>query len=300
MRSIAIVGSGMSGLGAAYELAKTGLRVCLYEKDDKLGGRVNTNATGDGVQLDLGFMLFNRVTTPHMVEFCERLGVETEDSDMSYSLSLEKGFGYEWGTRNGLSSVFAHKTNVLNPYFWKIIRELAKFKGDVHSYLDGAEKNPDMENNYTLESFIKSRGYSDLFQTCYLIPICASIWAVGPQQVMDFPALSVLEWFRNNQMLQLSGGPQWLAVKGRSRSYLDQVVKELKHRGCQIRTESEVYSVSTTDEGCTICMADGSKDLYDGCILAVHASDALKLLGNEATHDEARVLGAFQYANRPI
>ncbi|KAF4364827.1 hypothetical protein G4B88_025546 [Cannabis sativa] len=278
---VAVVGGGISGLVSAYVLGQNDdvKEVVLYEKEDYLGGHAKT-VTFDGVDLDLGFMVFNRVTYPNMMEFFEKLGIEMEISDMSFSVSLEKGKGCEWGSRNGFSSLFAQKTNLFNPYFYQMIREILKFKDDVISYLDMLEHNPDIDRNETLEEFTKSHGYSDLFLKAYLIPICGSIWSCPSEGVMSFSAFSVLSFCRNH--------------------YLLQVREVLESKGCQIKTCSKVQMVSTTDEGCIVHSEDGSKEVYNKCILAVHAPDAMRLLGDQATPDERRVLGAFQYVYSDI
>ncbi|XVF66432.1 hypothetical protein PTKIN_Ptkin10aG0035200 [Pterospermum kingtungense] len=296
---IAVIGAGISGLVSAYVLAKAGVKVVLYEKEDYLGGHAKT-VNFDGVDLDLGFMVFNRVTYPNMMEFFESLGVDMEDSDMTFSVSLDEGKGCEWGSRNGLSSLFAQKKNVLNPYFWLMVREIIKFKNDVISHLEVLENNPDVDRNETLGQFIKSRGYSDLFQKAYLIPICGSIWSCPTERVMEFSAFSILSFCRNHHLLQLFGRPQWMTVRWRSHRYVNKVREELESRGCQIRTGSEVHSVLSDAEGCTVLCGEDSQELYDGCIMAVHAPDALRLLGNQATYDESRVLGAFQYVYSDI
>ncbi|CAD5191288.1 unnamed protein product, partial [Musa acuminata subsp. malaccensis] len=198
---VAVIGAGISGLASAYTLAKAGVDVVLYEKEDYLGGHAKT-VTFDGVDLDLGFMVFNRVTYPNMVEFFETLGVDMELSDMSFSVSLDEGKGCEWGSRNGLSGLFAQKTNALNPSFWRMIREIVKFKGDVLMYLEEHENNPDMDRSETLEHFIKSHGYSELFMRAYLIPICACIWSCPSEGVLHFSAYSVLSFCRNHHLLQ--------------------------------------------------------------------------------------------------
>ncbi|KAH1191716.1 Tuberculostearic acid methyltransferase UfaA1 [Glycine max] len=290
---VAVVGSGISGLASAYLLAKGGVNVVLYEKEDSLGGHAKT-VNVDGVDVDLGFMVFNRVTYPNMLDFFENLGVDMESSDMSFSVSLDKGRGCEWGSRNGLSSLFAQKKNVLNPYFWQMIREIV-------NYLDMLENNPDIDRNEPLGEFIKSRGYSELFQKAYLIPICGSIWSCSSEGVMSFSAFSVLSFCRNHHLLQLFGRPQWLTVRWRSQTYVNKVKQELEREGSQIITNREVHLVSTTSEkGCVVYCNDGSQEMYDGCIMAVHAPDALRLLGDEATYDERRILGAFQYAYSDI
>ncbi|XP_039155897.1 uncharacterized protein LOC104417196 [Eucalyptus grandis] len=241
-----------------------------------------------------------KVTYPNMMELFESLGVEMEISDMSFSVSLDEGRGCEWGSINGLLSLFAQKTNVLNPYFWQMLREIIKFKEDVLSYLEGLESNPDINRSETLGQFIKSRGYSELFQKAYLIPICGSIWSCPSEGVMSFSAFSILSFCRNHHLLQVVGRPQWLTVRRRSHSYVNKVRDVLESKGCEIRPSCEVRSISTSDEGCIVLTGDGSEEVYDKCIVAVHAPDALRMLGDQATYDETRVLGAFKYAYSEI
>ncbi|XP_075511642.1 uncharacterized protein LOC142547307 isoform X1 [Primulina tabacum] len=292
---VAVVGSGVSGLVAAYILVEGGAEVVLYEKEDYLGGHAKT-VTVDGTQLDLGFMVFNRVTYPNMMDFFENLGVDVELSDMSFAVSLNEGRGCEWGSRNGLSGLFAQKKNILNPKFWRMIREIIRFKDDVMIYLENLDNNPDIDRNETLGHFIKSHGYSELFQKAYLIPMCGSIWSCSSEGVMSFSAYSMLSFCRNHHLLQLLGRPQWLTVKWRSQNYVNRVKKMLEIRGCQIKTNSEVCSVTTNDEGCAVTCKDGMEETYDECIIAVHAPDVLKMMGDQATYDELRILGAFRYA----
>ncbi|GER41704.1 cyclopropane-fatty-acyl-phospholipid synthase [Striga asiatica] len=205
-----------------------------------------------------------QVTYPNMMEFFERLGVDMELSDMSFAVSLDKGQGCEWGSRNGLSSLFAQKKNALNPYFWKMIKEIVKFKDDVLNYLEELDGNLDIDRNETLGHFIQSRGYSELFQKAYLIPICGSIWSCSSEGVMSFSAYSILSFCRNHHLLQVY----------------------LLEEGIIL--------------GCTVSCKDGSEDKYNECIIAAHAPDALKMLGKQATFDELRILGAFQYAYSDI
>ncbi|KAL3329127.1 hypothetical protein AABB24_036297 [Solanum stoloniferum] len=291
---VAVVGSGISGLVSAYELAKSGVKVVVYEKEHYLGGHAKT-VTVDGVDLDLGFMVFNQVTYPNMMEFFESLGVDMEIADMSFSVSLDQGLGCEWSTRNGFSSLFAQKKNLLNPYFWQMIREISRFKQDVIGYLEALDNNPDIDHNETLGQFIDSHGYSELFQKAYLIPICASIWSCSIARVLGFSSYYILSFFHDHHLLQLFGLSQLLTV--RWQSHINKVKEELEKRGCQIRTGCEVKSVSTNEEGCTITCNNGANEIFDGCIMATHAPDTLDMLGKEATFDETRILGAFQYVH---
>ncbi|GJN15699.1 hypothetical protein PR202_gb02635 [Eleusine coracana subsp. coracana] len=231
---VAVVGAGVSGLAAAHELARSGgdVNVTVYEREEHLGGHARTVAVdaGDGtaVHLDLGFMVFNRVTYPNMLEWFEGLGVEMEISDMSFSVSTHLGANNsrcEWGSRNGIAGLFAQKSNALSPSFWHMIREIIKFKDDTIKYLEDHENNPDMDRNETLGQFIQSHGYSQLFQDAYLVLLLICY------RVIAF---------------------------------------------------------------------DGSEEIYDRVVFGVHAPDALKLLGAEATHEELRILGSFQYVYSDI
>ncbi|XP_071726492.1 uncharacterized protein [Rutidosis leptorrhynchoides] len=299
MMRVAVVGAGISGLVAAYVLTKAGVDVVLYEKEDYLGGHAKT-VTMDSVDVDLGFMVFNRVTYPNMMELFETLGVDIEISDMSFSVSLDEGRGCEWGSRNALSGLFAQKKNLINPYFWQMIREITKFKDDVLRYLEKVEQNEDIGCNQTLGDFIKSHKYSELFQKAYLVPICCSIWSCPAEGVMSFSAFSILSFCRNHHLLQLFGRPQWFTVRCRSQAYVKKMKEELEKRGCQIRTGCAVQSVSKLDDGCLLTCEDGSKERYTGCIIAAHAPDTLRLLGEQATHEETRILGAFNYVYSDI
>ncbi|CAA7012947.1 unnamed protein product [Microthlaspi erraticum] len=299
---VAVIGGGISGLGSAYVLAgEDGIEeVVLFEKEESLGGHAKTMRF-DGVDLDLGFIVFNPVTYPNMMEFFKNLGVDMEVSDLSFSVSLDNGKGYEWGSRNGLSSFLAQKSNVLNPHFWQILSDNVKFKKDLEKYIEKLEHNPDTDRNETLGEFLKSHGYSDLFQKAYLVPACSSVWLCPSDDVLNFPAYSVLSFFGNHDLLQLFGRPHWLTVAGRSQTYVAKARAELEKRGCKIRTSCSVQSVATSEDGhVTVTTEDGSQEVFDRCVLAVHATDALRLLGGQVTHDETRVLGAFQYANSDL
>lgn len=295
---VAVIGAGVSGLVAAYTLARAGVHVDVYEKETYLGGHARTFSV-DGIDLDLGFMVCNSAPYSYTMKFFEELGVDLELSDMSFSVSLDNGKGYEWASSNGLAGLFAQKTNVLNPFFWQMLSEIRKFKQHVVDYLENNENNPDIDVNQTLGHFIQSHGYSQQFQNCYLIPMCASIWSCSSNKVMDFSANSVLSFCLNHYLLQIFNRPQWLTVKGRSHTYVKKIVEELGKRSCKIKTNCSVQRISTTKEGILVD-ANGTEEIYDRCIVAAHAPDALKLLGHSATFDERRVLGAFQYVYSKI
>ncbi|XP_044334958.1 uncharacterized protein [Triticum aestivum] len=310
---VAVVGGGVSGLAAAHELLATSgggdVRVTLYEQEDSLGGHARTVAVDDGaggcVQLDLGFMSFNKVTYSHMIEWLQGLGVEMERSDMSFSVStqLDGGSrGCEWGNGNGIASLLAQKSNILKTSFWCMVREILKFKNDALTYLEYHEHNPDMDCNETLGQFIQSHGYSLFFQEAYLFPVCAGMWSCSSEDVLSLSAFFVLSSFRNHDLVQLFRYPQLPTVKARSQSFIDKVKGELESMGCRIKTSCHVKSVSSFGgaAGYRVLENDGSEEIYDSVILGVHAPNALKVLGAEATHHERRILGACQYVHRDI
>ncbi|KAF3782892.1 Tuberculostearic acid methyltransferase [Nymphaea thermarum] len=297
---IAVIGGGVSGLVSAYTLAKAGVHVVLlYEKEDHLGGHARTVHV-NGVDVDLGFMVFNGVTHPNMMELFEDLGVDVQRCEMSFSVSLDEGRGCEWGTRNGLSSLFAQKRNAFSPSFYTMLREITKFKNDVLRYLEQHENNLNLDHSETLGQFIRSLGYSDAFRDHYLIPVLFSTWLCSSEQLLNCSAYYVLLFCRNHHALQVFGQPQWFTVKDRSHSYVNKIRVELEKHGCEIRTGCPVKYVLTASGGCPIVTETTTSDTYDGCIMATHALDALKILGQDATFDEARVLGAFQYVDSDI
>uniref|UniRef100_A0ACD5Y406 Uncharacterized protein n=2 Tax=Avena sativa TaxID=4498 RepID=A0ACD5Y406_AVESA len=308
---VAVVGGGVSGLAAAHELLATGgggVRVTLYEAEDRLGGHARTVAVSDGaggkVQLDLGFMSFNQATYPDMMEWLEGLGVEMEKSDMSFSVSTQSdrgGRGWEWGNGNGISSLLAQKTNILKTSFWRMVCEILRFKKDALTYLEYNEHNPDLDRSETLGQFIQSHGYSLSFQEAYLIPVCAGSWSCSSEGVLSLSAFFVLSFFRNHDLLQLFRHAQLPTVKACSQSYVNKLKGELEGMGCRIKTSCQVKSVSSIDgAGYRVLENDGSEETFDSVILGVHAPNALKVLGAQATHYELKILGACQYVQRDV
>ncbi|VAH38539.1 unnamed protein product [Triticum turgidum subsp. durum] len=227
-----------------------------------------------------------------------------ERSDMSFSVSTQSkggGGGCEWGNGNGISSLLAQKTNILKPSFWRMVCEILKFKNNALTYLEDHEHNPDLDRKETLGQFIQSHGYSLSFQEAYLIPVCTGMWSCSSQDVLSLSAFLALSFCRNHGLLQLFRHSQLPTVKPRSQSFVNKVKEKLESIGCRIKTSCRVKSVSSLDgSGYRVLENDGSEERYDSVILGVHAPNALKVLGVEATHHERRILGACQYVHRDI
>ncbi|KAK8960960.1 hypothetical protein KSP40_PGU014589 [Platanthera guangdongensis] len=301
IRRVAVVGAGITGLAAAYELVKAGLHVTLYEMEDHLGGHQARTVTIDGVDLHLaGVADFNPISCQNMMESFEKLAVEMEIIDMSISVSFQDDKYYEWGSRNGLRSLFAHKGNIMNPYVWYMLKEIFNFKENAFRYLKEHDENLDLDRGETLELFLKFHGYSQLFQTLFLIPICASIWSCSLEGVKNFSAYSILSFFRNNHLLQPNARLQSLTARCLSENYMKKVREELESRCCRIIMGCAVQSVSSNENGCSVITSGALEELYDECIITTSAPDALKILGSQKTYEESRILGSFQYAYRNI
>uniref|UniRef100_A0A0E0ML68 Amine oxidase domain-containing protein n=1 Tax=Oryza punctata TaxID=4537 RepID=A0A0E0ML68_ORYPU len=235
------------------------------------------------------------LTCPNMMQWFEDLGANMERSDMSFSVrtQLDVGGECEWASSNGISGLLAQRSNALSPSFWRMISEILKFKSDALRYLEDCENNPDLDQSETLGQFVQSHGYSQFFQEAYLFPICGWMWSCPSQRVLGFSASFVLSFF-------LVWSHQSLIVNGCSQSYFNKVRKDLESRSCRIRTNCHVKCISSFDRGYSILKVDGSEEMYDRIIIGIHAPDALKLLGAEATHEESRILGAFQYVSRTL
>ncbi|KAH7296490.1 hypothetical protein KP509_26G025200 [Ceratopteris richardii] len=299
MARVAIVGAGVSGLFAARTLALAGLQVVVYEKEGYVGGHARTEQI-DGVSLDLGFMVFNRVTYPNMLKTFDDLGVEVEESDMSFAISVDEERCWEWSS-NGLSGLFAQKTNAVNPSFLRMVKEITKFQQDVLMYLDSIDTEDDQTYaKETLKLFVEKRGYSNEFLNYYLVPMCASIWSCSLKHILESSAASILTFLRNHHLLQIFGRPQWLTVKNRSKSYVDKIVEELKANDCDLRVNCAVARITSSPQGVQVQDAEGHIDVFNHCIVGAHAPDAIAMLGSSATPEELSILGAFQYNSSDI
>lgn len=202
---IAIVGGGVSGLAAAWHLSQnTPHQVQLFEAEPKLGGHANTVTVGD-TDVDIGFMVFNEVNYPNMCQWFSSLGVEQEDSDMSLSISLDDGNTVEWNS-DGLNGVFANRSQLLQPSFYKFIGEMIYFNHQATQLLQLSENDP--RRHVSMGQYLRDHHYSATFCTHYLLPMMAAIWSASMDEVLAFPAETMIEFFSNHKLLQIFQRPQ--------------------------------------------------------------------------------------------
>lgn len=284
---IAVIGSGVSGLGAALALKDTH-EVVLFEKDSRLGGHANTVTVdcSDGpVAVDTGFIVYNEENYPNLVGLLDSLGVETRMTDMSFACA---GGGVEWSS-NFPRGVFAQKRNLLNPSFLRMLNDIRRFNDMARNDL----LKTDLKD-LSLGAYLKLRGFAEGFRDRYLLPMGAAIWSTTEGRIGDFPAESFLRFLQNHGLLQFTP-PMWKTVAGGSRSYVEKIGSLL---GDRVRLNAPVTSVRRVPGGVLVEAGQGP-ELFDQVILACHSDQSLKLL--DADPEERAFLGAVRYsANKAV
>ena len=291
---IAIVGAGISGLGAAWALHRDH-DIAVYEANDYPGGHANTvevETQGRRIAVDTGFIVYNEPNYPNLTALFDHLGVPTQPSTMSFAASLDGGRFEYAGSGPGL---FVQKSNLVRPRLWRMVRDVLRFYREAPALL---EYGHDPAGDIGLGAFLSQGGYSETFVRDHLMPMAAAIWSGTPQTLLAFPARSFAQFFRNHGLLKLWDRPQWRTVTGGSRVYVETLTAPFADR---IRLNAPVASIARTPDGVLVKTADGHLDRFDQVVLASHADQTLALLGDDATARERALLGAFRYeANRAI
>lgn len=276
---IAVVGSGISGLSAAWLLSKRH-RVVLYEAEGRLGGHSHT-VDAAGLAVDTGFIVFNEATYPNLTALFDHIGVATERSDMSFAVSLDDGRLEYSGT--GLLGLFAQGRNAISPRFWRMLRDLVRFYRE-------APRNAAALGLMTLDEYLDAAGYGEGFRNDHLYPMAAAIWSTPAAQIGAYPAASFIRFCETHGLLKLSGRPIWRTVTGGSRSY----VRVLADAIPEVITNHPVKTIVRTGNGVEIIGPDGHRRVFDRVVIATHADQALEILA-EPDDEERRLLGAFGY-----
>ena len=287
---IAVIGSGISGLSAAWLLSQRH-EVTLYEGALRLGGHTNTVLApqpngGADVPVDTGFIVYNEKTYPNLTALFAHLGLETRGTDMSFAVSLENG-GMEYGSTD-LRAIFGQKRNLFRPRFWSMLRDLQRFYKTAPAALakGGAEA-------ISLGDYLAANGYGRAFQEDHLLPQAAAIWSASPGDIRDYPAASFIRFFDNHGLLELDihARPQWRTVVGGSRSYIEHLTRPYADR---IFTDTPVAAIVREPCAVTVKDARGGARQFDQVVIAAHANDALSMLAGPSD-TERTLLGAFRY-----
>jgi predicted NAD/FAD-binding protein len=286
--TIAVVGTGISGMAAAWLLSRRHA-VTVYEASDRLGGHTNTldapTAGGGTIPVDTGFIVYNEPNYPNLVALFDHLGVETRASDMSFAVSLDGG-ALEYGSTN-LKALFAQKRNVLRPRFWSMLRDLQRFYRTAPHTVDHDDQST------TLGGYLARHGYGAAFQNDHLLPQASAIWSSDIKTIQDYPISSFVRFFANHGLLEIdiNARPQWRTVVGGSRAYIPKLTAPYADR---IRRKTAVRAIVRNAEGVTIHDHHGDAARYDHVVIAAHAPQALAML-MEPTPAEQAVLSAIRY-----
>ncbi len=293
---IAVIGSGIAGMAAARFLSGQN-QVVLFEAADRLGGHTATiDVDDDGVEqhIDTGFIVFNDRTYPHLIELLQQLGVESQPTSMSFSVN-DAASGLEYAGTS-LNTLFAQRSNLVSPRFWRLVRDIVRFNREVESDLCA---NP-LLANVPLGEYLQEFRYSSEFRDYYLLPMGAAIWSSAFDDMTRFPLHFLVQFFRNHGLLDFHNRPQWRVIKGGSRQYIAPLTRSFSN---DIRLSTPVTAIhrNSLPNGRAWVTVASSRGLesFDHVILACHSDQALKLLG-DASAAEREILAAIPYSRNEV
>ncbi|MFX0197613.1 MAG: NAD(P)/FAD-dependent oxidoreductase [Candidatus Hodarchaeota archaeon] len=281
---IAIIGSGISGLTAAYLLHKDH-QIVVYEQNDYIGGHANTvdvEFQGDRYPIDTGFIVFNQKTYSNFTKLLKKLGVAWKDSNMSFGVHCDQT-GLEYSP-SSLGSLFAQYRNILRPPFWRMVWDIFRFRRNYESVLNGPV-------DITLMDLLERERYCRYFREYFIIPMGAAIWSADPKLFAQIPARFFVRFFQNHGFLNIRNQPQWLTIQDGSRQYVNALTAEFKN---QFQLKCEVLSIRRLSKHVLIRTANETEESYDQVIVATHSDQALKLL-SDPSKKEREILGAVPY-----
>lgn len=290
-KNIAVIGAGISGLGAAHMLAGDN-RVTVFEAEKRLGGHARTIMAGaSGNQpVDTGFIVFNYANYPHLAALFAELDVPVVESSMSFGASIDGG-RLEYGLAS-VRAVFAQSKNVLDPRFLRMLRDINRFNGKGY---DIAVANRD----WTIGTFLDELGVGRYFRDYYLAPLSGAIWSTPTDKIMDFPAYAMMDFFKNHALLGVTGQHQWYTVNGGSTEYVRRVETSLHAKGVDLRLGAPIDAVRRVADGIEIKAYGREWEAFDEVIFATHSDDSLRLLA-DPTAEEAAALGKIAYQPNDI
>ena len=283
---IAVIGSGISGLSAAYFLSKKH-KVDLFEKDDHFGGHSYTidaeYEKDKKISVDVGFIVFNYQTYPNLINFFKENKIDIEKSNMSFSISV-KDTSIEY-CGNGLNGIFANKNNLFNIKFLKMFF-------DIVNFYKKSSNLKNLDTKETLGNYLKKQNLSKFFIDYHLIPMVSAIWSMPPHESRTMPLKFFLNFFQNHGLFKLKNRPQWYTVKNRSRTYVNKILSKISG---EYYKNYKINKIKRESDNVKIYYGDRSEFFdYEKIVLAIHADDALSLIENP-TKEENEILSTFNY-----
>ena len=283
-RRIAVIGGGIAGMAAAHLLATDNV-VVLFESEYRLGGHARTVLAGRrGDQpVDTGFIVFNKDNYPNLLGLFRELGVPLALSNMSFGASIGGGW-LEYALRD-LSGIFAQRSNLVSPRFLRMMRDILHFNAKGESVV-----RPGM----TMGNLLATLGTGDWFRDFYILPISGAIWSTHSQGILDFPAETLIRFFKNHALMAVTGQHQWYTVQGGSAEYVSRLQRAMQRQGVDIRLGAGVAGVKRVGLGVMVRLIGGEWETYDEVVFATHSDDTLRLL-SDATLAERAALAAIRY-----
>jgi predicted NAD/FAD-binding protein len=288
---VAVIGSGVSGLTAAYVLRRRGVDVTVYEAEDRFGGHAHTHTVEDPAavhRVDTGFIVHNDRTYPLLRRLLTELDVDVHPTEMSMSISCD-GCGLEYAGGRGGKGIFAQKRRLLDPRYLRMLLGVKRFGRLAHELLDSPESADEPQ---TYGDFLARHGFDEYFVAHYAVPVVSCVWSSGHETALQYPARYLFTFLKHHGFLSIKGSPQWYTVVGGSHSYIDKVTASIG----DVRASTAITQVTRpADGGVDLVDVAGTTHHADSVVIATHADEALALLA-DPTPDEKRVLGSFEYS----
>ncbi len=282
--NIAIIGTGISGLTAAWHLHREH-RLTIFEANDYIGGHTNTVETefwGKTYAVDTGFIVYNNWTYPNFIQLLDRLGVASQPTVMSFSVRCERT-GLEYNGQD-LNTLFAQRFNLFRPSFHRMLRDILRFNREAPALLEG-------DGEISLNDYLREQRYSREFIEQYIIPMAAAIWSAEPGLMGEMPARFFVQFFKNHGLLSVNQRPQWRVIQGGSRNYVGPLIAPFRDR---IRLNCPVEWVRRQPNHVQVKTRHGPVERFDEVVIATHSDQALRLLA-DLTPREREILGAIPY-----
>ena len=292
MKHIAIIGSGISGLTAAYLLSKKN-HVTVFEKNDRIGGHtatVDIEKNGQSFAIDTGFIVFNDKTYPNFLALLSEIGIGKQATQMSFSVhNCQTGMEYNG---HNLNTLFAQRRNLFRPKFWGLVTEILRFNKQCKAIFD----SQNYQDGMTLGQFLTENNFSDFFAEHYILPMGAAIWSSSLSQMEDFEFRFFVQFFHNHGLLNIADRPQWYVIPKGSRSYLKPLCQPFENN---IKLNADISGISRSDNKVHLHFNQNPSETFDDVVVACHSDEALALL-NDATEDETAILSAMPYSENSV